>query len=343
MHKKELDKGPSGEYNVRCLINHKEETSHMEQSVSILARKLTENISKVIIGKDDVIRKVIISLLCGGHILLEDIPGTGKTTMAKALARSMDCRWGRVQFTPDLLPSELTGINYYNQKESAFVFKPGAIFTNILLGDEINRATPRTQSSLLECMEEHQVSVDGVTYRLEQPFLVIATQNPIEIQGTFPLPEAQLDRFFMRLSMGYPDPDSERQMLQNLREAHPVESVQPVVTTDEILAAQAAVREVKVSAAVSGYIVSLVNATRQSDKVRLGVSPRGSLALMRASQAMAAVQGRDYVLPDDVKAIAPDVLGHRVILKGFSATQSSDASRRLLETLLNQVPAPVEN
>lgn len=314
----------------------------MSQNISSLAQKLSANIGSVIIGKDEVIRKIIISLLCGGHVLLEDIPGTGKTTMAKALSRSIDSKWGRVQFTPDLLPSELTGINYYNQKESAFVFKPGAIFTNILLGDEINRATPRTQSSLLECMEEGQVSVDGVTYPLEKPFLVIATQNPIEIQGTFPLPEAQLDRFFMRLSMGYPDPASEQKMLSNLKSAHPVESVTAVCTTAEVLEAQAAVREVKVGEAVSEYIVSIVNATRKSDKVRLGVSPRGSLALMRASQANAAVEGRDFVTPDDVKAVAADVLSHRIIMKGYSAAQSSDASKALVEAILAQVKAPVE-
>ncbi len=314
----------------------------MEVNIQALAGKLSANIRKVIIGKDAVIEKTIISLLCGGHILLEDIPGSGKTTLAKALARSIGCKWGRVQFTPDLLPSELTGINYYNQKEAAFLFKPGAIFTNILLGDEINRATPRTQSSLLECMEERQVSVDGVTYPLDKPFLVIATQNPIEIQGTFPLPEAQLDRFFMRLSMGYPDPDSEKQMLLNLALKHPVEDLEAVTDGGEIVEAQSAVRGIKLSDAVRGYIVSIVNATRQSDKVRLGVSPRGSLALMRAAQAAAAVAGRDYVLPDDVKKVACDVLAHRIVMKGFSAAQSSDASAKLLEVVLAQTPAPVE-
>lgn len=313
------------------------------KEVAALAEKLRGNVSKVIIGKDDVIDKVTLCLFCGGHILLEDIPGTGKTTMAKAFARSLSCDFARVQFTPDLLPSELTGINYYNQKESEFEFKPGSVFTNILLGDEINRATPRTQSSLLECMEEGQVSVDGKTYTLAKPFLVIATQNPVEIQGTFPLPEAQLDRFFMRLSMGYPDGDAESRMLLNLAESHPVEAVEPVATGEDILAAQAAVRKVKVSEAVRKYIVSIADATRHSDKVKLGVSPRGTLALMRASQAKAAASGRDYVLPDDVKAVALDVLCHRIICKGFSISQSTSAPAEVLGVILNQLPVPKEN
>ncbi len=312
------------------------------KEVAGLAKKLRENVKTVIIGKDEIIDKVSLCLFCGGHILLEDIPGTGKTTMAKAFARSIDSDFSRVQFTPDLLPSELTGINYYNQKEGSFEFKPGSIFTNILLGDEINRATPRTQSALLECMEEGQVSVDGKTYLLSKPFLVIATQNPVEIQGTFPLPEAQLDRFFMRLSMGYPDGDAEKIMLQNLAEKHPVESVEAVASGDEILQAQAAVKQVTVSEAVRGYIVSIANATRHSDKIKLGLSPRGSLALMRASQAQAAVEGRSYVIPDDVKAVAPDVVCHRLICKGFSISQGASAPQEVLDVLLNQLPVPKE-
>ena len=312
------------------------------KEVASLAGKLRENVKKVIIGKDEVIDKVTLCLFCGGHILLEDIPGTGKTTMAKAFARSIDSDFARVQFTPDLLPSELTGINYYNQKEGAFEFKPGSVFTNILLGDEINRATPRTQSALLECMEEGQVSVDGKTYPLEKPFLVIATQNPVEIQGTFPLPEAQLDRFFMRLSMGYPDGDAEKTMLLNLAQSHPVESVSPIASGAEILAAQDAVKTVTVSDAVRGYIVSIADATRRSDKVKLGLSPRGSLALMRASQAQAAVLGRDYVIPDDVKAIAPDVVCHRLICKGFALSQGASAPQEVLSVILNQLPGPKE-
>lgn len=310
--------------------------------ITALAKELQENICKVIVNKEPQIELMLTAMLAGGHILLEDVPGTGKTTMAKALAKSLDCAFARVQFTPDLLPADITGTRIYNQKEGSFTFIKGPAFTNILLSDEINRATPRTQSSLLECMEEGQVSVDGVTYPLEKPFLVIATQNPIEIQGTFPLPEAQLDRFFMRLSMGYPDPASEQKMLSNLKSAHPVDSVAAVCTTEEVLEAQAAVREIKVGEAVSEYIVSIVNATRQSDKVRLGVSPRGSLALMRASQANAAVEGRDFVTPDDVKTVAADVLSHRIIMKGYSAAQSSDASKALVETILAQVKAPVE-
>lgn len=268
-----------------------------------LTAALKENISKVIMGKEEQIEKILLCLYSGGHILLEDIPGTGKTTLAKALARSLDCGFKRIQFTPDLLPSELSGINYYNQKEQAFQFRPGAIFTNILLADEINRATPRTQSSLLECMEERQCSVDGVTYPMAQPFLVIATQNPVEIQGTFPLPEAQLDRFFMKLSLGYPNAEQERAMLTAYREKSPLDDLSPVCSGRDILKAQAQVAKIRVSQPVAAYIVSLANATRQQDEIRLGLSPRGVIALMRASQAKAAVQGREYVLPDDVKAV----------------------------------------
>lgn len=310
--------------------------------IASLCARLKQNIGIVIKGKDDVVDKLILSFLCGGHVLLEDIPGTGKTTLVKALARSVDCTFTRVQFTPDLLPSDLTGVNFYNQQEGQFVFRPGPVFTNILLADEINRATPRTQSSLLECMEEHQVTVDGVTRPLAEPFLVVATQNPIEIQGTFPLPEAQLDRFFMKLSVGYPDGASELSMLQAFTLQSPLATLQPVLHQEEILAAQQQVREVTVSEAVQKYIIALCDATRRDDRVRLGVSPRGSIAFLHAAQAHAAMQGRDYVLPDDVKAVCPDVLAHRLICKGHGALQSSGQAKEILVQILNQTRAPIE-
>ncbi len=310
--------------------------------VQVLSAVLKQNISKVIVGKEAVIEKVILSLLCGGHILLEDIPGTGKTTLAKALAKSIRCGFKRVQFTPDLLPSDLTGINFFNQKQGEFVFKEGAVFTNILLGDEINRATPRTQSSLLECMEEGQVSVDGVTYSLAKPFLVIATQNPIEIQGTFPLPEAQLDRFFVKLKVGYPDAEDETRMLTGRVSGNPLEELAPVLSGEEIVEAQTAVRGVKVGQAVAGYIIRLAEATRTHEKVKLGVSPRGAIALMRAAQAHAAMDGRDFAIPEDVKTVIADVWCHRLICKGYSLSQSSGAPAEILDQILRQTEAPTE-
>lgn len=307
-----------------------------------LSDKLRSNISGVIIGKDDVIEKVIISVLCGGHILLDDVPGTGKTTLAKALAKSIGCEFSRIQFTPDLLPSDLTGINYFNQKESDFTFRPGAVFTNILLADEINRATPRTQSSLLECMEERQVTVEGHTYRLDEPFVVIATQNPIEIQGTFPLPDAQLDRFFMRLSIGYPEAALEKEIMNCYMTESPLEATKTVVSSEEIIEAKKAVRKTKVSEAVKDYILQIVAATRNNDKIHLGVSTRGSLALMRAAQGRAAVSGRDYVMPDDVKSVAEDVLAHRIIIKGSSIYSKSLSAVDLINGILGSVSVPTE-
>ncbi len=310
----------------------------MKQSmVEQLSVKLKENIGKIIKGKDDVIEKMILSLFCSGHILLEDIPGTGKTTLAKALSKSIDCEFKRVQFTPDLLPSDLTGINYYDQKEGAFQFRKGSIFTNILLGDEINRATPRTQSSLLECMEERQASIDGMTYPMPSPFLVIATQNPIEIQGTFPLPEAQLDRFFVKLSMGYPDKENELDMLSGFLLKNPLEELKPVATKQEVLEAQKQVKEVFVEQSIKEYLLSIVQATREHEKIRLGVSPRGSIAFLRAAQAAAAIHGRDYVIPDDVKQVAEDVLSHRIICKGFQMVQSGEMAREYIRQILTQV------
>lgn len=308
-----------------------------------LAERLQRNMESVIQGKSDVIAKVILTVLCEGHILLEDLPGTGKTTLAKALAKSIDCRFHRVQFTPDLLPSDLTGINFFDQKTSDFTFRPGPVFTNILLGDEINRATPRTQSSLLECMEERQVSVDGVTYSLEKPFFVIATQNPVEIQGTFPLPEAQSDRFFMRLSMGYPAPEFEKAMLSARLEGDPAGALNAVVRREELVEAQRAVRTVRVGGAVRDYLIELVTATRSHPAIRMGVSPRGTLALQRAAQAHAAVAGRDFVLPDDVKAVCADVLAHRILCKGRSLTQGAEPATAVLSQILAETRVPIES
>lgn len=304
------------------------------------SEKLKTNIKTVIKGKDEIIDKVILCLLSSGHILLEDVPGTGKTTLIKALSKSMAMNFSRVQFTPDLLPSDLTGIHYYDQKEQKFIFRAGPVFTDILLADEINRATPRTQSSLLECMEEKQVSVDGETMPLSSYFFVAATQNPIEIQGTFPLPEAQLDRFFMRLSMGYPDPESEREMLSSQEKARPIDSVEPVVSASDLLEVQEAVKDITVSDEIKKYILAIVEATRNDDKIRLGVSPRGSLALMRASQAQAAVSGRNYVIPDDVKYVCHDVIAHRIICKSASHLQSQSAADAI-RIILAQVTVPM--
>src|SRR3954452_15036507 len=281
--------------------------------------KVLANVEHVIVGKHHEVRLALVALLCRGHLLIEDVPGTGKTVMAKAIARSLGCSFRRIQFTPDLLPSDVTGLSIYNQKTQEFEFRPGPIMSQVVLADEINRATPKTQSSLLECMEEHQATVDGTTWSMPDPFLVIATQSPIEYEGTFALPEAQLDRFMLRIKLGYPSLVDEIVILDEQKRHHPIDELEEVCSVDELLEMQAAVRDIYVDPAVSDYIVRLVNGTRNHADIYLGASPRGSIALYRAGQAMAGLLGRDYVIPDDVKVLAESALAHRMIIKTSSS------------------------
>ncbi len=310
------------------------------RDIAGLAQKIKENVGKVIIGKEKQLDLILSAVIAGGHVLLEDVPGTGKTVMARSLARSMRCGFSRVQFTPDLLPADVTGMSVFQAAKGEFRFVPGPVFTNILLADEINRATPRTQSALLECMEEKQVTEGGVTHPLEKPFLVLATQNPVETQGTFPLPEAQLDRFLIRLSMGYPTQEEALQMMNRFISQDPLSQLEPVAEREEIVAAQRLFSSCQVSQAVMQYISALCEETRDEDRVQLGVSPRGMLALLRVSQAYAAIQGRNYVIPDDVKALAVPVMAHRVILRGLYG--KSGENEAFIQEILKKVPAPTE-
>jgi MoxR-like ATPase len=309
-------------------------------AVAATATQIRANIGRVIVGKDDVIDLVLVALLAEGHILIEDVPGIGKTTLAKAIARSLDCTFKRIQFTPDLIPSDVTGINIYNQRDAAFQFRPGPIIAQIVLADEINRATPRTQSALLEAMEERQVTVDGETMLLPAPFLVMATQNPIELEGTFPLPEAQLDRFLLRLNIGYPSETEEDDMLVRFEQENPLTKLVPVVGASELRRMTEASMRIHCEPVVRGYAVRLVRATRSHAGLELGASPRASLALFRAARALAAVRGRHYVLPDDVKRLAPHVLPHRLILSSQTRLRGRNAAS-IVQELLDAVPVPV--
>lgn len=307
--------------------------------IAVLAKALNQNISRVIVGKEKETELVLTALLSGGHVLLEDVPGTGKTTLAKSLAKSLSCSFSRVQFTPDLLPADITGMRIYNQNTCEFTFVKGPAFTNILLADEINRATPRTQSALLECMEERQITEGGTTYPLEKPFLVIATQNPVETQGTFPLPEAQLDRFLIRLSLGYPTADEAVTLMQRFLHRQPLEELHPVADGDQIREAAALCATCSIQEDVMRYMAALCEAARDPVKVRLGPSPRALLALMRCCQSLAAIRGRDYVIPDDVKELAVPVLAHRIIMRSISYQANSES---FVRELLGQVPVPTE-
>ena len=309
------------------------------ENVQAIAQKITDNVENVIVGKHEAVQLTTIALLCEGHVLIEDVPGTGKTMLAKSVSRSLGCNFRRIQFTPDMLPSDVTGVSVFNQKTREFEFRPGPVMAQIVLTDEINRATPKTQSALLEAMEERQITVDGVTYSMEQPFLVLATQNPIEYEGTFPLPEAQLDRFMMRISLGYPGTDDETTMLDRQQHAHPVTRIEQVVSADELIDAQQRIKDVYINDLVKEYIVKLVNATRKHPDVYLGASPRGSIALYKTGQARAAILGRDYVIPDDVKALAMVTLAHRLIISPSARIKNVDP-RAVIQEILDSTPVP---
>jgi len=309
------------------------------EDVQAIAQKIVDNVEQVIIGKHEAVQLTVIALLCEGHLLIEDVPGTGKTMLAKSVARSLGCEFRRIQFTPDMLPSDVTGVSVFNQKTLEFEFRPGPVMAQIVLTDEINRATPKTQSALLEAMEERQITVDGVTYPMDQPFLVLATQNPIEYEGTFPLPEAQLDRFMMRIGLGYPSASDEITVLDRQQHSHPVDQIEQVVSSDELVTAQKRIREVYIDGLVKEYIVGLVNATRKHPDVYLGASPRGSLALYKTGQARAAALGRDYVIPDDIKALALETLAHRLIISPSARIKNVDP-RAVIQEILDSIPVP---
>ncbi len=304
-----------------------------------IAEKITQNVERVIFGKHQSVELIVLGLLCQGHLLIEDVPGVGKTILAKSLARSIGCDFSRIQFTPDMLPSDVTGVSVFNQKTREFEFRPGPIMAQIVLTDEINRATPKTQAALLEAMEERQVTVDGVTYPMAKPFLILATQNPIEYEGTFPLPEAQLDRFLLRVDLGYPEPGDEVTILDSQQYQHPLTEIGQVVEVDELLHAQEALKEIYIDPLIKDYIVEIVNQTRRHPDIYLGSSPRGSLTLYRTAQARSAIRGRDYVIPDDIKALAPYALSHRMIV-GPSARIKDITSKAVLEEILATVPVP---
>ncbi len=305
------------------------------------ADKIRENVGRVIVGKGEVVDLAFIALLCEGHILFEDVPGIGKTTLAKALARSLGCTFRRIQFTPDLLPSDVTGLAVYNQKTQEFEFRAGPLMSQVVLADEINRATPRTQSALLEAMQERQITVDGVTKLLPRPFLILATQNPIELEGTFPLPEAQIDRFFIKLKLGYPSEEEENSILLRFEREEPLDHLQSVIEAAAVTAMQRAVRGVRVESSVREYIIAIARATRAHASVELGASPRGSLHLYRAAQALAALRGRDFVLPDDVKYLTPFVLTHRLIISAQTRLRGRSAEQ-IVKDVVDSVPVPVE-
>jgi len=308
-------------------------------SIQSFGEKLVANLEEVVVGKRPTIELVVVGLLCQGHILIEDVPGVGKTVLARSLARSLDCSFNRLQFTPDMLPSDVTGVPIYDQSRKEFEFRPGPVFAQVVLVDEINRATPKTQAALLEAMEERQVTIDGVTHALPLPFMVLATQNPIEYEGTFPLPEAQLDRFLLRVRLGYPGLSEEIEVLERQQLRHPLEALGAVVTVEELLGAIQTIRTVFVSAALKRYIVELVERTRQNADVYLGASPRGSLALFRTGQALAALAGRDYVLPDDIKRLAVPVLAHRVIV-GPAARLRELSAEKIVQEIVAGLPVP---